>query len=149
MELRIRDDLQAVFDAIRTIWSVRDQIGDRLESMRGAGIEVAAIEAAARPISERFEELEVMLWQPQAEGSNDLGSFAPGFDSKIAYLYSKVDRSNHRPTTGQRRNYEELHAELEETLAQLTSLYISEVADLDRMMRDAGATPVQVPKHQR
>ncbi len=146
MELSMRDDLQAVFDAIRTLWSVRDQIGDRLDRMRAAGIEVAEIEAAARPITERLEEFEELLWQPKAEGSNDLGSFPPGFDTKIAYLYLMVDRSNHRPTPGQRLRFEELHGELQELLPQLESLYASDVAELKRMMRDRGATLIQVPR---
>ncbi len=149
MELRMRDDLQAVFDAIRTLWSVRDQIRDRLDSMRAAGIDVVEIEATAKSITERLDELEVRLWQPKIEGYDDIENFVPGFDNKVAYLYSKVDDSNHRPTTGQRLRYEELHAELREALAQLQSFYASEVADLDRMMRDSGATPVLVPKQQR
>ena len=149
MELRMRDDLQAVFDAIRTLWSVRDQIGERLDSMRAAGIEVAEIEAAARPITERLDEFEVMLWLPKAQNTDGLGSFLPGYDNKVAYLYSKVDRSDHRPTTGQRLRYEDLHAELEEMFAQMESFYASDVADLVRMMHDSGATLIQVPKQQR
>ena len=133
---------------IRTLWSVRDQIGDRLDRMRVADIEVAEIEAAARPITERLDEFEEMLWQPKAEGSNDLGSFPPGFDTQIAYLFSMTDRSNHRPTTGQRLRFEELHGELQELLPQLESFYASDVAELDRMMRDSGATMIQVPRQQ-
>jgi photosystem II stability/assembly factor-like uncharacterized protein len=149
IELRMRDDLQAVFDAIRTLWSVRDQIRDRVERMRAAGIDVAEIEPAATSITERLGELEVLLWQPKFDGYDDIENFVPGIDNRLAYLYSKVDRSNHRPTTGQRLRYEELHAELEELLAQLESLYTSDVADLDRRMSDSGATPVQIPRYRR
>ncbi len=144
MELRLRDDLQSVFDALRTLWSVREQIADRLDVMRAADIDVTDIEAAAEPIRARLEEVELLLWNPQIEGFNDTQSFLPGYDNKLAYLYSKIDRSDHRPTTGQRQRYEELHAEIEEVLAGLDALYRSDVADLDRMMRDAGAMPVQV-----
>ncbi len=116
--------------------------------MRAAGIEVAEIETVAGRITERLEEFEELLWQPKDEGSNDLGSFPPGFDTKIAYLYLMVDRSNHRPTTGQRLRFEELHGELQELLPQLASFYVSDVAELDRMMRDSGATMIQVPRQQ-
>ena len=57
-----------------------------------------------------------------------------------------VDRSNHRPTPGQRLRFEELHGELQELLPQLESLYASDVAELKRMMRDRGATLIQVPR---
>jgi len=146
MELRMHADLNAVFDAMRTLWSVRDQIAARLESMQAAGIGVTDIESAAEPIQSRLEELELLLWNPRIEGANDIQTFKPGYDNKVAYLYSKVDRSNHRPTTGQRQRYEELHTELGELFAQLEALYDSDVASLDQMMRDAGAMPVQVPK---
>ena len=146
MELRMRDDLQAVFGAIRTLSSVRDQIGNRLDSMRAAGIDLSEIEPAAKSITEHLDEIELLLWQPQTEGYNDIQNFIPGYDNKLAYLYSKVDRSNHRPTTGQRLRYEELHAELEKLFAQLEEFYASDVAALGQMMRDSGAMPVQVPK---
>ncbi len=145
MELRMHADLNAIFDAMRTLWSVRDQIGARIDTMRAAEIDLSEIEPAAHSITERLDEIELLLWNPQIEGANDTQSFTPGYDNKLAYLYSKIDRSDHRPTTGQRQRYEELHAEIEEVLAGLDAFYASNVADLDRMMRDAGAMPVQVP----
>ena len=146
MELRMHADLNAIFDAMRTLWSVRDQIAARLESMQAAGIDVTDIESAAEPIRSRLEEFELLLWNPLIEGADDIQAFTPGYDNKVAYLYSKIDRSNHRPTTGQRQRYEELHTELEELFGRLEALYSSDVAALDQMMRDAGAMPVQVPK---
>jgi photosystem II stability/assembly factor-like uncharacterized protein len=146
MGLRMRGDLQAIFDAIRTLWSVRDQIRERIDRMRAADIDAQEIEAAGNAIIERLNELEVLLWQPKIEGYDDIENFVPGFDNKVAYLYSKVDGSNHRPTTGQRLRYEELHAELEELFAQLESIYASDVTELNRMMGESGATMVQVPK---
>ncbi len=149
LELRMHADLNAVFDAMRSIWSVREQIADRLENMGAAGLDVAYIEAAAEPIDSRLEEIELLLWDPRIETSDDIQAFSPGYDNKLAYLYSKIDRSNHRPTTGQRLRYEELHDELEELLAQLEAFYASDVTELDRMMREARAMPVQVPKQER
>jgi hypothetical protein len=149
MGLRMRADLQAVFDAMSTLWSVRDQIRDRVDRMRAAGIDVAEIEVSAKSIIERLDELELLLWQPKIEGYDDIENFVPGIDNRIAYLYSKVDGPNHRPTTGQRLRYEELHAEVEELLAELDSLYATDVADLNRMMSDSGAVIVQIPGRQR
>ncbi len=149
MELRMRDDLQAVFGAIRTLSSVRDQIGNRLDSMRAAGIDLSEIEPAAKSITEHLGELELLLWNPKIEGYNDIHHFVAGYDTKVAYLYDKVDSSDHRPTTGQRLRYEELHAELEKLFAQLEEFYASDVAALGQMMRDSGAMPVQMSKQQR
>ena len=145
----MRDDLQAVFGAIRTLSSVRDQIGNRLDSMRAAGIDLSEIEPAAKSITEHLGELELLLWNPKIEGYNDIHHFVAGYDTKVAYLYDKVDSSDHRPTTGQRLRYEELHAELEKLFAQLEEFYASDVAALGQMMRDSGAMPVQMSKQQR
>ena len=145
MELRMRDDLQAVFDAMRIIWSVREQIADRLDNMEAAGLDVTELTAAAEPVQARLGEIELQLWDERIEGANDVQTFNPGYDNKLAYLYSKIDRSNHRPTAGQRLRYEELHVEVETLLAQLEAFNGSEVAGLDQMMRNAGAMPVQVP----
>jgi len=74
--------------------------------------------------------------------------FPPGFDTRIAYLFSMTDRSSQTPTTGQRLRFEELHREFREHLTQLQSFYASEVEELNRVMRDRGATLIQVPRQQ-
>ena len=146
MSLRMRDDLQTIFDAIRTLSSVRDQIDNRLYSMRAAQIDLSEIESVAKSITEHLGEIELLLWNPQIEGYNDIQHFTAGYDTKVAYLYGKVDGSDHRPTTGQRLRYDELHADLEKLFAQLDAFYASQVATLSQMIRASGAMPVQVPK---
>jgi hypothetical protein len=91
--------------------------------------------------------IEEDLMQPKNEADQDVENFPTKLDAQLAYVYWLVDQADTRPTDGQRLRYDDLKEDLAAVLHRLDELVENDLASLEMLAREKGATPVLLPKH--
>ena len=141
----MRDDLDRLYDAVRTLRSVREQAADITERLRDAGTDTTQLEAMRASLTDELNAVEETVMQPLNAADQDVENFEQMIDNQLAYVYWFVDDADHAPTVGQVQRYEDLHAELESALAQLERVLDEDLGAFEEALEAHGARSIIVP----
>ncbi len=139
----IRDTLNAVYDAIRTIRSVREQVNSVAKHASEAGHD--GLTARADSISEKLTSIEENLMQTKNESHQDPLNYPPQLDNQYAYLYGNVAGPKGPPTESARTRFENLNEQWREHRRQLQSILDTDVKQFNEQARALQSDPVFVP----
>jgi uncharacterized coiled-coil DUF342 family protein len=139
----IRDTLTSVYDAVRTIRSVRDQVQSMAQYADEAG-RGDDLTARADTVSQALSEIEQKLMQTKNESHQDPLNYPPMFDNQVAYLYGLVVPADGPPTEAARERFEDLNRQWTELRAELEEVMDTEVGAFQQRLRDLGQ-PIFVP----
>ncbi len=145
LELRMRDDLDRLYDAVRTLRSVREQAADVTKRLQDAGTDTTQLEAMRAALTDELRAVEETLMQPLNAADQDVENFEQKIDNQLAYVYWFVDDADHAPTEGQVQRYEDLHAELEAALARLRRALDEDLGAFEAALQAQGASSIIVP----
>jgi len=139
----IRDSTNAIYDAIRTIRSVREQVTSIAEHASEAGHD--ELEPEAEAIAEELTSIEEDLMQTQNESHQDPLNFPPQLDNQYAYLYGYVANAQGPPTEGARERLADVNDAWRDLRGQLQSVLSTDVPAFNEQVRELGSEPVFVP----
>jgi len=145
LAVAIRDTLSEVYEAIRTIRSVREQVKSvaTYAEKAGAGED---LKARSDSIARKLTDIEEQLMQTKNESNQDPLNFPPQLDNQFAYLYGYVAGPDARPTAGAFTRFDDLNGQWGELRDQLTSVLSTEVAAFNRQLAERGVENVIVPR---
>lgn len=143
--LQTRDLLTRSHDAIRTIRSVKDQVGRIAQRAEKAG-RSELIGEAADSLKQQLGKIEEELIQTRNESGQDPLNFPPKLDNQIAYLYGFLNSQDALPTRSSHQRYQDLEAELATHLESLRRLLDSDLKAYNELLVKEGATGVILPE---
>jgi photosystem II stability/assembly factor-like uncharacterized protein len=139
----IRDTTRAVYDAIRTIRTVREQVTSVAEHAAKAGHD--GLPARADSIAETLTSIEQELMQTKNQSFQDPLNYPPQLDNQYAYLYGYVAGPDGAPTEGARTRFEDLNEQWRPLRSRLESVLTGEVQAFNEAVRALDSQPVFVP----
>jgi photosystem II stability/assembly factor-like uncharacterized protein len=140
----IRDTTTAIYDAIRTIRSVREQVNSVATHAKKAGH--GDFMAQADSISKKLASIEQQLMQTKNESHQDPLNYPPQLDNQYAYLYGNVAGPDGPPTEGARQRFRDLNQEEWAPLRErLHTILDTDVARFNNRVRALDSEPVFVP----
>ncbi|HSM03540.1 MAG TPA: hypothetical protein VK858_02915 [Longimicrobiales bacterium] len=147
----VRDSLQAVHDAIRTIREVSDQVEAAAARADAAGVG-DQVRPLADSISTGLEGVETRLNQTRAESGQDPIRFAGMLDNQLAELYGSLTGSDGyisggpegRPTAGAVERLQVLNREWADLRGRLLVILQNDVERFNRLMEELGLPAVRV-----
>ncbi len=147
---RIRDERNAMTDAISRLRRVRDQVkrwsngsgnsaGEASAGGASAGGEETqgdeGVKAAAANVLEQLDSLERRLTQPDAKDDADRLKFPAGLDAKLAALSDLLDAIDGAPTAATVAVLDELSGRAHSEVEELNRLVEGPVAELNQQIR--------------
>ena len=148
--LAMRDTLNALYDAVRTLRDVREQargVGERIPHTGLAAERAETIRATADSLASEATALEEQLMQTKNRAYFDIANYPPKLDTEFAYAYGTLLGQDAAPTQGVRRRWEDLLPIWAERRGELDAL-LQRVEGFNRTLREAGVRPVTVPPGQ-
>jgi hypothetical protein len=139
----IRDTLTNVYDAVRMIRSVRDQMQFVAQHAEEAG-HGGDLMARADSIGETLSSIEQELMQVKNESFQDPLNYPPMLDNQYAYLYGYVAMPDGPPTAGARQRFADLNEQWSTLRGRLMDVMNTEVQAFNERVRAVGP-PVFVP----
>jgi len=145
--LAVRDTLDALYDALRTVRDVRGQVKDAAGRLAAAsaGADTAAVRAAADSLAARLTDVETTLTQTSNEAYYDMAAYPPALDTELAYVFRALTSQDAGPTEGVTRRWRDLLPRWKEVRDRLSELLGREVPAFARRLSDAGLGGVAVP----
>ncbi|HSR42063.1 MAG TPA: hypothetical protein VLL48_07830, partial [Longimicrobiales bacterium] len=151
----VRDTMNSIYDAVRTIRDLREQVegvSARMAGTRGRGepsTPGAADDRDRRGISRAADSLvlalttmEETLVQPRIESSQDVDNFSPQLDNEYAHRYGVVALPDARPTSGSYERFDDLNREWAALRGRYRALLREAVPAFNRRLEAAGVRPV-------
>ena len=129
----VRDSTTAVYDAIRTIRSVREQVTSVADHAANAGHH--GLTARADSISEDLTAIEEELMQTRNESNQDPLNFPPQLDNQYAYLYGYVAGPSGPPTEGARTRFEDLNEQWRSLHGRLQTILNTDLPQFKQQVR--------------
>ena len=146
MATTIRDTLNSVYDSIRMLRMVREQVQSTMKYAKEAEMSSDELTAMADSVTQQLTAVEQELIQTNAESFQDVINYPPQLDNQFAYLYGYVAGPNGRPTEGAQTRFDDLNAQWADLRTELQSIMDTELAQFNQMVRDqVGSQPVLVP----
>ena len=141
----IRDTTNAIYDAIRTIRSVREQVTSVAQHAQEAGHE--GLTERADSIASDLTVIEQELMQTRNESHQDPLNFPPQLDNQYAYLYGYVAGPDGSPTDGARERFHVLNREEWAPLRErLHTILNTDVPRFNERVRALASNPVFIPE---
>jgi hypothetical protein len=139
----IRDTLNAVYDAIRTLRSVREQVNSVATHAKEAGHD--GLMSQADSITKKLTRVEQELMQTKNESHQDPLNYPPQLDNQYAYLYGYVAGPDGPPTDGGRTRFENLNGQWRKHRERLHTIMNTDVKQFNEQVRALQSDPVFVP----
>ncbi len=139
----VRDTTNAIYDAIRTLRSVREQVQSVADHASKAGHE--DLTSQADSISEELTSIEEELMQTKNESFQDPLNYPPMLDNQYAYLYGYVSGPDGPPTEGARARLEDLNEQWASLRDRLQRVFDTDVARFNDQIQDLDSQPVFIP----
>ncbi len=141
---QIHDQLEQTHQAIRTIRSIREQANAMAKRAVEAG-HGERIEHARAALSEKLDQIEQQLIQTRSEGRQDPINYPPRLDNQLAYLYTKVNGQDARPTAGSYELFSDLNAQLAVQLDRLQEVRNQELQKFTQLLDEEGVPRIVLP----
>jgi len=140
----IQDSLNSIYDAIRTLRSVREQVNSVASNAKEAGHDFSETQHLADTITEKLSDIEGELMQVKIQGRADELNYPPQLVNQYHYLHAYVNFAV-PPTEGAYERYSDLNDQWSALRKRLHNLLNTEVAQFNQRMDELGE-PVFVPK---
>jgi hypothetical protein len=137
LAMAIRDSLNSIYDAIRTIRSVREQVNSLVSNAKEAGHDVSEIQSLADTITSKMSSLEGKLMQVKHQSFQDPLNFPPQLDNQYAYLYGYVNGAA-PPTAGAHERFSDLNEQWNMLRNRLEDVINTEVENFNLHIREMG-----------
>jgi small-conductance mechanosensitive channel len=144
--LRIRDKLSETHDAINQMRSVQRQVEEWRRRAAGHP-QAAAVEEAARRVTEPLTAIEQELIERRVEADGDMIHFPARLNARLAALTSAVAMAEARPTRQAVEVFEDLSARIDRQLERWRALLAGPVAAFRDGVRAAGIPEVAPSPH--
>jgi hypothetical protein len=145
----IRDRIQAIHGALRTLRSVRSQARAAVRRAEDAGslsaADSAALAGAAASLSDSLDAVEDALIQTKSQSGQDPINFESKLWTYYAHLAGTVISADAPPTDGERRRFLDLEAEWTAARSRLDRALHGALPALDRLLADHGVPAVVAP----
>jgi hypothetical protein len=154
LALELKDSLNSIYNAIRTIRSVREQVNSVVSHAKEAGHKDPDIKEMAEAITKNLTKTEHQLLQTKNESFQDPLNFPPKLKSQYAFLYNYVNspsaalRGPIPPTSGARERLAELNEKWTAIRDGLQNVLDTKVAEFNKKVDDLGE-PVFLPKFEK
>ena len=147
LAVRIRDRMDELFDALRHVRSLREQVHAAAE--RAALVDDEAIAARAEELVTELDAVEGRLIQPKAESGQDLFNLEPQLASNYAQVYGYVTGPDNygyggpdrQPTTGSYQRFEDLEPRWSAARRDLQAV-VERLENFNEELRAAGVSGV-------
>jgi len=139
----VRDTTDAIYDAIRTLRSVREQVTTVAQHASEAGHD--DLMARADSIGERLTSIEQDLMQTENESPQDPLNFPPQLDNQYAYLYGYVAGPDGPPTEQARTRFRDLNEQWAEMRGRLQQVLNTALPQFNEQLRQVDSQPVFTP----
>ncbi len=142
--VRIRDKVTETHRGLDRIARIREQVKRWVKRLQEAGREEAAREASSQAdeLDRRLDGLEGRLVTFEAEGDFDWIRIPAGLNYRLISLMSVVSSADAAPTQQALDVFEDLSAQVDESLRELDTLVDREVAAFNRLVAETGIPPV-------
>jgi photosystem II stability/assembly factor-like uncharacterized protein len=139
LALQIRDDISRLTDMVDSLRSIRRQLQDRLETLKGDKA-AADLVKGSTALVEKLDALENRLHNPTAEIVYDILAMKGGtrLYSRMAPLLAWVEGGSGAPTDGMREVYAEQAKELAGYASQFDGLVSVDLAGLNKQAAALG-----------
>ncbi len=141
LAIEIRDQINDLFSAVKTIRSIRDQIESLCDRLEKTGSKEDII-PAAESLNAKFTSVEEKLMQTKNKTSGDTSNHPPRLDSQLIRILTLTVYSQHKPTDGVRARFVDLKPELASCLEELRSLIDEDVAAFNDLVREKNIVPI-------
>ncbi len=150
--LAIRDSVTRVYDALRVVRSVREQLKAFGERMAEAGYP-AELRTLADSVGARLAAVEDELRQTKNQSDQDNLRYPPRLDQQYLNLYAYVTGGDNyafggpdgRPSRGAYERFDELNGEWGVLKARLQAVLETDVPEFNRALQRSGVEGVIVP----
>lgn len=136
--LGVRDQLNRIYSAVRTLRSVRQQGRDAAKRLGDAGKDALQLTRAADALWDKLGAIEGELMQPKNEADQDTENFPTKIDNQLAYMYMHLDDTDSRPTEGQKQRVQELEKEIDAQLSKLKAILETDVPAFNKLASESG-----------
>ncbi len=134
-QLRIRDQLTAMHDAITRLRDVRDQVAAVAQRAKPLAHD-STLAVAAKSLSDKLTKVEEALYQTKLKSSQDPLNYPIRLNNKLADLGGVLDGVDARPTVQAEAVYTDLAARIDAQLSTLSKLLNLDLADFNRRVRE-------------
>jgi hypothetical protein len=145
---RIAARLDQIFGAITRIRDLKAQAKGVAERAKKAGIEDESLPELATQLEQKLSKVEERLTQVKSKSGQDPLNFPPMIDNQYVELYANVVATNHRPTAGAHRRFDDLEPQLTALLAELDQVVTTDVAALNAKVEELAVPALAVPKEE-
>ncbi len=143
--VRVRGRMEDLYQALRTLRSVREQAeaaGTRAEE-GGFGEELKEM---AEAMAGALEPIENRLLQTKAESGQDPINFPPQLDNQFGYLYRHIANAYGPPTAQEMERLVELEAVLARIRGELAAALDMHLEPFNAKVAELGVDPVVLPR---
>jgi len=148
----VRDSVDRVYDALRSISTVQEQVDQALERA-GAADAAGRLSSLADSLERKLSEVEESLIQTRNESGQDPIRFPSKLDNQYLELYGYVTGPDGyisggpegRPTEGAATRFRDLNEEWSELRERLRSILSDDVEAFNRALEELGVPAVTVP----
>ena len=152
LALQVRDRIDAILNALRTITTVREQVDYVVERAKEAQAD-SSFFALTDALKEALKEVENKLHQTRNQSNQDPIRFAPRLDNQYLELYGNVTGTDGyiaggpegRPTTGAQERLGDLDTLWNTVRAELDALLQTDVPALNAAYARLNLAPIAVP----
>jgi photosystem II stability/assembly factor-like uncharacterized protein len=140
LALQVRDKLSETNAGVVQIREVRRQLEEFAKR------DDKKIADAARALVAKMTAIEEELYQTKNRASEDPLNFPIKLNNKLAYVLGTVANSESQPTAASYMVYEDLAPKVNVQLRALTTVMTQDVANFNKLVRDANTPAVVVPE---
>jgi hypothetical protein len=140
----IQDSLNNIYDAIRAIRSVREQVNTLASNAKEAGHDFSGTQHLADTITEKLSDIEGELMQVKIQGRADELNYPPKLINEYHYLQTYVNFAV-PPTEGAYERYSDLNEQWSMLRRRLHQLLNTKVARFNNKVDELGE-PVFIPE---
>lgn len=142
--ISVRDQLDEAHREIRRIREARGQL-EALEKRLAGRDGTEAVRTASEALRERLTAIEETLYQTKSKSPQDPLNFPIRLNDKLAGLMQLASFGDFRPTAQMVAVEQELAAAIDAELAALRALWETDLAEVNRLAREAEVPAVIVP----
>jgi photosystem II stability/assembly factor-like uncharacterized protein len=148
LAIEIRDTMDELYDSIRRVRSVKEQVAAVAERAKKAGFG-DAVQEAADAVKKQLEEAEGLMVQSKNQSRQDPFRFLPQLVNQFVALYEYVTGVDGyraggpegKPTAGAYQRFDDLKVEWGEAKAQLEAA-LEDIAAFNQTLNEEGVPPI-------
>ena len=144
LQLRIREELNRVYDAVNQIQDVRSQLAG-LKRRLPENMTAKTISTSADDLEKKLVAVRDQLVNLTISANEDSLAYPPQLDTKLAYLAMDVGTADSAPTESEEIEFDKLKRQTAELLGRWTELQHGDLASFQKLTAEGSLSTVVVP----